>query len=607
MKKHQKPVRSNLLIFLLFGFVMLCAAIAVGAAVNIPITEFPPDLQSYNDAGQSILERLIHRVKVNPFNLVGTLIFLLAIIHTFLASKFMTLSHRLEHEHDIKKEQGLVHKNSVSKGSRFMHFMGEVEVVFGLWAVALIIAVVFFFDWSTAVDYISYKVNYTEALFVVVIMTLASTRPILKISEIFMDKIANLLGGSLIAWWLSILTFGPLLGSFITEPAAMTISALLLARKFYALEPSTKFKYATIGLLFVNISVGGTMTHFAAPPVLMVAEPWGWGMAYMLVAFGWKAVLGIISANLLYCLAFRNEFAALKERFTIRTLKEEILTKHLSREIMESEIDMISADVRAEGDFGEQLTEHIDAFIDTIKARLESQYLQSLGSLDIDPKLASKAFQERFDEIKLYMMQREFPNLLSKDQRAPFKDPNWDQREDTVPLWMMVIHGLFMGWTIFNAHHPEMFVPGMLFFLGFAVVTADYQNNIDLKPALLVGFFLGGLVIHGGVQGWWIEPVLGSLAELPLMAMATVLTAFNDNAAITYLSTLVPGFTDNLKYAVVAGAVAGGGLTVIANAPNPAGQAILKDYFEDGVSPLGLLMGALVPTIIMFAMFVIFS
>lgn len=83
------------------------------------------------------------------------------------------------------------------------------------------------------------------------------------------------------------------------------------------------------------------------------------------------------------------------------------------------------------------------------------------------------------------------------------------------------------------------------------------------------------------------------------MLSATVLTAFNDNAAITYLSTLVPGFTDNLKYAVVVGAVTGGGLTVIANAPNPAGQAILKKYFSKGISPILLLTYALVPTIVM--------
>lgn len=182
MKMQQRLPRSMFLTLFLFGIFIICAGSAAAAPGSAPVIDFPPDLQSYNDAGQGTIERLIHRVKVNPFNLVGTLIFLCAIIHTFLASKFMAISHRLEHEHEVKKEKGLVPRNSVAQSSRFMHFMGEVEVVFGLWAVALIIAVVVFFDWSTAVHYISYKVNFIEALFVVVIMTLASTRPILKIS-----------------------------------------------------------------------------------------------------------------------------------------------------------------------------------------------------------------------------------------------------------------------------------------------------------------------------------------------------------------------------------------------------------------------------------------
>ena len=191
------------------------------------------------------------------------------------------------------------------------------------------------------------------------------------------------------------------------------------------------------------------------------------------------------------------------------------------------------------------------SFGDEVEQRLEKQYLRSFEGTDVDIELAGQAFRERFEEIKLHRLQREMPSILKKEERAPFKDPNWDQREDPVPPWVMLVHVFFMAWTIFNAHYPALFVPGLLFFLGFAVVTADYQNNVDLKPPLLVGFFIGGLVTHGGVQAWWIEPVLGSLTEFPLMIAATVLTAFNDNAAITYLSTLVPGFTDSLKYAVV--------------------------------------------------------
>jgi hypothetical protein len=572
-----------------------------GAAI-----EFPPDLQSYGDTGRPIFERLSARIKADPFNLVGTLIFLLAICHTFLCNKFTATAHRLEHEHEKKREKGEVPRTSVAHRARLFHFLGEVEVVFGLWAIALLVGIVSFFDWPTAVDYVSHKVVYTEAIFVVVIMTLASTRPILKLAEAFMNKVAGLLGGSLTAWWIAILTLGPLLGSFITEPAAMTISALLLIRKFYVLEPSNRLKYATLGLLFVNVSVGGTMTHFAAPPVLMVAGPWGWDTPFMLANFGWKAVIGIVISNALYWAFFRKELSQLQERFKIRSLKEEIITQHFSREEMESELDVVIDESHAGGELNERIGKELDEFSDKLEDRLKKRYLEKVSGTDVDLELAKRAFAERFAEVKLYRLQQEVPKVLPKEKRAPFQDPNWDQREDAVPVWITLVHVLFMGWTIANAHHPVLFVAGLLFFLGFAVVTADFQNNINLQPPLLVGFFLGGLVTIGGVQGWWIEPVLGSLGELPLLGVSMVLTAFNDNAAITYLATLVPGFTDALKYAVVAGAVTGGGLTVIANAPNPAGQALLKDCFENGVSPLGLLKGAIVPTLIMFVMFVVF-
>ena len=130
-------------------------------------------------------------------------------------------------------------------------------------------------------------------------------------------------------------------------------------------------------------------------------------------------------------------------------------------------------------------------------------------------------------------------------------------------------------------------------------ITKKHQNKIELSGAIMVGFFLAGLIIHGGLQAWWIAPVLSSLGDLPLMLTATLLTAFNDNAAITYLATLVPDLAPSSKYAVVAGAVTGGGLTVIANAPNPAGQSILGRFFHGGVNPAKLVVGAFIPTIVM--------
>jgi hypothetical protein len=391
----------------------------------------------------------------------------------------------------------------------------------------------------------------------------------------------------------------------------MTISALLLANKLYELQPSDKFKYGTIGLLFVNVSIGGTLTHFAAPPVLMVASPWNWSMAYMCTNFGWKAVIGILISNGLYFLIFKKELSQLQQKFELRNLKDEIQRRYLDRREVEAEFDRIAAGLDEESGFTKTFTQKTEAAVIKIKERLgdrlKERHLPSIIKEGIDRTLVREAFEQRFEEIKLSAYRRLFPGLLPKDQRPPFEDPDWDERDDPVPAWVTFVHLLFLGWTILNAHHPELFVLGFLLFLGFAIVTSPYQNRITLKPALLVGFFLAGLVIHGGVQGWWIEPVLGNLKEIPLMLGATILTAFNDNAAITFLSTLVPGFTESLKYSVVAGAVAGGGLTVIANAPNPAGQSILKKYFEHGVSPAGLLKAAILPTAIVWLVFLVFS
>jgi hypothetical protein len=568
---------------------------------------FPPALASYQDTGLAAADRLVHRIQQKPFNLAASMIFLLAIIHTFASSRLLAISDRLQELHKEKIVTGDAPLHSVSHSGRLLHFLGEVEVIFGFWAIALMLTILAFYDWSTAVHYLSHTVDFTEPMFVVVIMTLAATRPILKLSESIMNRVAAVFGGSLTAWWLTILTLGPLLGSFITEPAAMTISALLLSRKFYVLEPSRRFRYATIGLLFVNVSVGGTLTHFAAPPVLMVAEPWGWSTAHMIGNFGWKAAAGIVTSNLLYWFVFRREFQALRKEFRIRSIKEEILHTYLGRETIEREINGIIAEIRAKRGFEEHLETLVGEFCGEVQNRLEFQFCERIAGSGIEHDAAIEAFRQRFDEVHLFRMQRDLPQLLPESDRAPFVDPNWDEREDPVPRWVMAVHVGFMAWTIANAHYPVLFIPGMLFFLGFAAVTMDYQNTVDLKAPLLVGFFLSGLVTHGGVQGWWLEPVLGSLSETPLMLISTVLTAFNDNAAITYLSTLVPGFTDELKYAVVAGAVTGGGLTIIANAPNPAGQMILKKHFLHGVSPVTLLAAALAPTGIMLTIFMVLA
>jgi hypothetical protein len=495
-------IRRTLILCLLLAAPLAWAATA--APTEVPADVFPRDVTTYEDPAGGVMEVIKARAAVEPFNVVATVIFVLAVIHTFVAPKIRHWGHVIEERHSagLKVRRGDRNADGqpdeVSFWGQTLHFFGEIEAVFGIWAVALGAALVWFKGIDTAKHYIAETVNYTEPMFVVIIMALASTRPVMRLAEQSLRLVASLGGGRPWAWWLAILTVAPILGSFITEPAAMTIAALLLAKQFYALRPGVMLMYGTLGLLFVNISIGGTLTHFAAPPVLMVAAAWGWDMTYMFTHFGWHALSGIAMSNVVYFLIFRKELLSLKT---------------------------------AEG--------------------------------------------------------------AKREEGEP------------VPVWVTAVHIVFLGFTVWAAHQPVLFIGGFLFFLAFAQATAHHQSKVDLRGPLLVGFFLAGLVIHGGLQGWWIQPVLGSLGEVPLFAGATILTAFNDNALITYLATLVPDFTENLKFAVVAGAVTGGGLTVIANAPNPAGQSILQRYFPDGVSPLGLFLGALVPTLIVALSFMV--
>lgn len=415
-------------------------------------------------------------MNATPVELLATVLFGLAVIHTFLVKKFEQLAH--------KYPAGSMQENA-------FHFLGEVEAVFGMWAAVLVVGMVALNGGHSAVEYLE-SINFTEAAFVFVIMAIAGTRPVIKLAEQIIVAFSKVIPGpQKMSFYISALIIGPLLGSFITEPAAMTVTALILQKNFFSRpDMSTKFKYATIGLLFVNISIGGTLSHFAAPPVLMVAGKWGWGMAHMIGTFGYKAAISVIAGTIV--IAFMN--------------KNELL-----------------------GDF-------------SLRA-------------------------ERDDRMH----------------------PTW---------WITLIHVVFLALVVATAHHMVVFLGMFLFFLGFTEVTKEYQDTVKVKESLLVGFFLGGLVILGTLQAWWLKPILSSLSDLPLYLGTTALTGITDNAALTYLGSLVE-LTDSQKYYLVAGAVTGGGLTVIANAPNPAGFGILKGNFgENGISPLGLLKSAILPTIL---------
>ncbi|MDE1949489.1 MAG: putative Na+/H+ antiporter [Burkholderiales bacterium] len=407
--------------------------------------------------------------------LLAAVLFALAVLHTFCTRFFERLAHRQP------------------KHAGAWHLLGEVEVVFGFWALLLMVCMFALSGSAEATKYLDTR-NFTEPMFVFAVMVIAGTRPILLLAGrlVALATRALPLPGALASYVL-VLIIVPLLGSFITEPAAMTLAALMLRDLLFDKAVSARLKYATLGVLFVNVSIGGTLTHFAAPPVLMVASTWNWDFAFMLTHFGWRSATAVAVNAVGAALLFRREIVA---------------------------------------------------------------------------------------------------------QGAAAKTG------ESVPFLVTLTHLGFLGGVVVFAHHPPIFMGLLLFFLGFATAYERHQNPLILREALLVAFFLAGLVVLGGLQSWWLEPLLLGMSPKAVYYGATALTAITDNAALTYLASLVPGLDPEFKVAIVAGAVTGGGLTVIANAPNPAGLAILRNHFDDQtVHPFGLLAGALAPTLVAIAAF----
>ncbi|HWL28341.1 MAG TPA: putative Na+/H+ antiporter [Burkholderiaceae bacterium] len=403
--------------------------------------------------------------------LIGATLFAVAVLHTF-STKFFE---RLAHSHP--------------RHAGIWHLLGEVEVVFGFWAMVLMIFLFVIQGQQEAIAYLDSR-NFTEPMFVFAIMVVAGTRPILHFAGIAVRTAARWLPLSDgMALYFLVLSVVPLLGSFITEPAAMTLAALMLRDTLFSRDVSAKLKYSTLGVLFVNVSIGGTLTPFAAPPVLMVAAKWNWDTWFMITNFGWKAALAVLVNAGAAMLWFRSELI------------------HMADDVVDDKASM--------------------------------------------------------------------------------------------PLSVVFIHVVFLTGIVVFAHHPAVFMGLFLFFLGFATAYQRHQDPLILPEALLVAFFLAGLVVLGGLQQWWLEPVLMGMDANAVFFGATALTAITDNAALTYLGSLVEGLDPDFKVALVSGAVTGGGLTLIANAPNPAGAAILKGKFSDNaIQPLGLLVAALPPTFV---------
>jgi hypothetical protein len=411
---------------------------------------------------------------------VAAIIFAVALAHTFATKLFERLAHR------YPKHAGL------------FQLGGEVEIVFGFWAIVLVVAMALTSGGKSALAYAESR-NYTEPLFVFVVMVMAASRPVLMTVIRLVHLAAGVmpLPTPLATAWLGLAAV-PLLGSLLTEPAAMTIAALMLAPQIFRPDMPERVKYLAIGVLFVNVSIGGTLTSFAAPPVVMVAATWQWDSAFMFATFGWKAALAVL-VNATVC-AF-------------------VLRRHL----------------------------------------------------------------------------------------VPASEQPADAGADIpVPRTVVAVHLALLVGVVLLAHYPVAFLGLFLLFLGFTQAYERFQSPLILREALLVAFFLAGLVVLGGMQNWWLQPIVSSLQPLALFLSALGLTAITDNAALTYLGSQIVGISDESKYMLVAGAVAGGGLTVIANAPNPAGVALLRRGFADESIGAGeLLLGAAGPTLVAVAAFML--
>ncbi len=413
--------------------------------------------------------------------IAAAVLFALALVHTFSTRLFDRLAHR------HPRHAGL------------LHLLGEVEVIFGFWGIVMVAVMAALEGADDAVAYAESR-QYTEPLFVFVIMVVAGSKPVLVAVQALVWRLAGLLPlpTAVARSWLC-LCLVPLLGSLVTEPAAMTLAALMLAPLVFRPGIPEWLKYLALGVLFVNVSIGGTLTSFAAPPVLMVAQAWAWDSAFMAGTFGWKAAIAVLVNATAVTLLLRRWLPATRGR------------------------------------------------------------PEASGAMPVP-----------------------------------------------VPPLVIAIHLAFLVAVVAAAHHAVIFIGLFLLFLGFAQAYERHQSPLILKEALLVGFFLAGLVVLGGQQQWWLQPIVSGLQPVALFFGALGLTAITDNAALTYLGSLTLGITDPARYMLVAGAVAGGGLTVIANAPNPAGVALLKAGFEDeSIGAFGLLLGALGPTAVACAVFLL--
>lgn len=409
--------------------------------------------------------------------LAGTICFALAMIQTFAAPVVKKLAKRFQEE---------------SITGKLLMMLSEAEITFGLWAGVVFILAMKLCG-GNPVEYLEH-LEFTEPCFVFVVLVVAGSGPVVQFATRLVDVIAKRVPlPDQLDFFLTTMIVGPLLGSLITEPAAITLTASILRDRYFRQEISRRFTHCILAVLFVNVSIGGTLTHFAAPPVVMVAKVWHLDSAFMIRHLGYKAAIAIVINAVLLTWLFKDEL---------------------------------------------------------LKTRTGEQKPEGEGKC--------------------------------------------------TPWWLTICHLGLLALVVALAHHTKPLLAVFIFFLGMVHVTHHYQEKLEIETGLKVGVFLAGLIVLGTQQTWWLQPVVSGLGDLALFISTSLLTGITDNAALTYLGSLVQGLSDSSKYALLAGAVTGGGLTIIANAPNPAGYGVLSKHFDaqGGRNDGMLFIAAVVPTLV---------
>lgn len=429
------------------------------------------------------------------FEIVATTIFLMAVIHTLLSPLLYNQAMLLAQKKRVNRERWKFYHFS----SEVLLLLGEIEVIFGIWLVPLFIWFGINKGWSSLLAYLN-GIDFTNPLYILVIVVAVGTRPIITFVERILEWIARLGGDTPGAWWWTILTIAPLFGSAIKEPGAMAIASILLAKKFFAYHPSKKFCYATLALLLANVSVGGLLTSFSSLSLFNYAKKWDYTTWKTFSTIGWKAVIAIIVANFIYYLFFRKHFR--RENFPKRV-----------------------------------------------------------------------------------------PTLEKDEVQTP------------TPVWITIVHILFVIAIAFTGEHAPLFMGIFLLFLGFHHATSFYQTPLKLKRAALLGFFFASLIIHGELQGWWVAPILENLSRFPTFIVSSLLSMFVDNATVSFIVIDVPQLDAIDRYLLITGTMAAGGLTVIASGSNPIGISILRSSFFGKISFLSLFLAALMPVGVFLTIF----